>query len=147
MAKQTNYFEIKIDKTENQNIMIGILNNSVDIKASEHNWIGNMKDTYSFYCFDGRKYNSKVRYNAYGEECVTKDLVGVWVDVFEKKIYFFRNGKCMGIACENLPLDQYESWYFAVSLCDKECSVTVQDVAKPPPVVLAALQQQSNDAK
>lgn len=143
MAKQTNYFEIKIEKTENQNIMIGLIHNGIDIKSAGNNWLGNFKDTYSFYCFDGRKYNSKTRHNNYGEECATKDTVGVWVDVFEKKIYYYRNGKCLGVAADNVPLEMYTEWYFAVSLCDKDCTVSIQEGVKPPsfPQVAAAVQE------
>src|SRR5438105_3454823 len=90
MAAQTNYFEIKIEKTDNKNIMLGLINGNVDIKSIGNNWIGNIKDTYSFYCFDGRKYNSKTRINGYGEECLTKDTVGMWVDVVEKKLYYYK---------------------------------------------------------
>lgn len=45
----------------------------------------------------------------YSNAAKNGDIVGMWIDMINKRLIFFRNGQCLGVAVENLPDEVYPS--------------------------------------
>jgi hypothetical protein len=83
-----------------------------------HNGVGDDKTSYAY---DG--YRITLWHDGpkkYGELWDTGDVIGVAIDLDNKRIEFFKNGKSLGIALENIPADENIAYFPGISLSNDE---------------------------
>lgn len=131
IAKHINFYEIQIAETNyttNTCIFVGIVNASTVLNKS----IGYKNSGYSFYCYNGQKYENDSAQVYSGGSVGKNDRIGLWFDICAKSLYFYRNGENLGCAFTNI--DTALPWYFAVSLYLQGDAVKLNTDAKHPDI-------------
>jgi Kip1 ubiquitination-promoting complex protein 1 len=89
-----------------------------DCQFSEENGVGDTPDSYSYDGNRVRKWN--VATYRYGEPWLSGDIIGVTMDCDKQQIEFYRNGRPLGVAFDNVKFGPGVAYFPGVSLGDGE---------------------------
>ena len=81
------YAECKISATSGDTL-IGLLSSN----WTANNFLGNFSTDYGWYSSDGKVYNNNDGGSAYGGTYTTSDIIGIYLDLDNNKLYFGKNG-------------------------------------------------------
>ena len=82
------YWENKVKNIAAPDYVIGIASK---MSTSATSWLGSAGETYSYDATDGKIYNSASG-TAYGDTFTDDDIIGVYLDLDNNKLYFAKNG-------------------------------------------------------
>ena len=117
-------WKIKILKTQNKNIMVGVAPSDFDINSSEYNTCG-----WYFYCYDSCLYSGPpFNYNNNGINNLAKvnDEIILVMNMKKRSLKFIINGEDKGDSYTDIPMDK--SLYPAVLLYNTNDSVEITDI-------------------
>eukprot|EP01080_Neovahlkampfia_damariscottae_P008636 gene8636-583_t len=121
-----NYFEVKIDKSVSNHIMVGVVNTE---EHNDHNsFIIKGKQTFSYYSLNGKSYHNGVA-KLYGAKYFEGDSIGISVDHDKQSIEFYLNGISQGIAYTKNIIGSLTP---AVTLYQKGDSISIVKDAREP---------------
>jgi len=109
-----NKFSIKILKTKDSSINIGLTDSNFDYLSS--NYIGSNSHSWDFYCCNGRKYHNGVGIKFGTDRCEINDVISLKYDSKKGEIEIFKNNVSLGIMFNGL--DTSKDYNFGIGLYD-----------------------------
>ena len=87
------YFEVKVTVQNSANALVaGISDVYMSQKELAEGWLGMDTGQYGYVGYDGKIYHADDGGTAYGDVITTNDILGVYVDLEDNKLYFAKNG-------------------------------------------------------
>jgi len=94
------YWEVTIGSFTDRAPDVGIYNRNLTAPIAD--CVGASAYGYSYYGFDGQKFNNNAR-SSYGATYTTNDVIGVALDLDAGTLVFYKNGSSQGTAFSSLP--------------------------------------------
>ena len=87
------YFEVKVAVQNSGNALVaGISDVYMSQKELAEGWLGKDTGQYGYVGADGKIYHADDGGTAHGDTITTNDILGVYVDLEDNKLYFSKNG-------------------------------------------------------
>jgi len=87
------YFEVKVTVQNSNNALVaGISDVYMSQKELAEGWLGMDTGQYGYVAYDGKIYHADDGGTSYGNTITTNDILGVYVDLEDNKLYFSKNG-------------------------------------------------------
>jgi hypothetical protein len=113
------YFSIKIQKTNDSNIILGFCPERLSSKCLIH-----LKDSFGYYSFNGASYLESASFE-YGRSFGQGDEIGISLNMETKEVEYYLNGKSLGLCFNNIG----DNLYFFASLYSPGDSITLNPKA------------------